>query len=40
MNPLDHAAGNLEPPFCNKLFQFAEDFDFDGIQKFMLEFDT
>ena len=23
-------------PFCDKLVQFAEDFDFDGIQKFML----
>ena len=24
-------------PFCNKLIQLAEDFDFDSIQKFMLE---
>jgi hypothetical protein len=23
-------------PFCDKLVQFAEDFDFDGIQNFML----
>jgi len=23
-------------PFCDKLVQLAEDFDFDGIQKFML----
>ena len=26
-------------PFCNNLIQLAEDFDFDGIQKFMLELD-
>ena len=26
-------------PFCNKLIQLAEDFDFDSIQKFMLELD-
>jgi len=26
-------------PFCDKLIQLAEDFDFDGIQKFMLELD-
>jgi CheY-like chemotaxis protein len=26
-------------PFCDKLIQLAEDFDFDGIQKLMLEFD-
>jgi CheY-like chemotaxis protein len=24
-------------PFCNELVQLAEDFDFDGIQKFILE---
>ena len=27
-------------PVCDKLIQLADDFDFDGIQKFMLEFDT
>jgi HPt (histidine-containing phosphotransfer) domain-containing protein len=27
-------------PFCNELIQLAEDFDFDGIQKFVLEFDS
>ena len=27
-------------PFCNKLVQLAEDFDFDGIQKLMLELDS
>ena len=26
-------------PFCNKLIQLSEDFDFDSIQKFMLELD-
>jgi hypothetical protein len=26
-------------PFCDKLIQLAEDFDFDRIQKFMLELD-
>jgi CheY-like chemotaxis protein len=26
-------------PFCDKLVQLAEDFDFDGIQKFMLKLD-
>ena len=26
-------------PFCNKLIQLSEDFDFDGIQKFMLDLD-
>ena len=26
-------------PFCDQLIQLAEDFDFDGIQKFMLELD-
>jgi hypothetical protein len=24
-------------PFCNELVQLAEDFDFDSIQKLMLE---
>jgi hypothetical protein len=27
-------------PFCDKLIQLAEDFDFDGIQRFMREFDS
>ena len=27
-------------PFCEKLVQFAEDFDLDGIQRFMREFDS
>ena len=27
-------------PFCNELVQLAEDFDFDGIQKIMLEIDS
>jgi hypothetical protein len=27
-------------PFCDKLVQLADDFDFDGIQKFMLELDS
>jgi len=27
-------------PFCDALIQLAEDFDFDGFQKFMLELDS
>jgi len=27
-------------PFCNELIQLAEDFDFDGIQKYMIELDS
>jgi len=27
-------------PWCDKLIQLAEDFDFDGIQKLMLELDS
>ena len=27
-------------PFCNELVRLAEDFDFDGIQKFVLELDS
>ncbi len=27
-------------PFCYQLVQLAEDFDFDGIQKLMREFDS
>ena len=27
-------------PFCSELVQLAEDFDFDGIQSFMREFDS
>jgi CheY-like chemotaxis protein len=27
-------------PFCDKIIQLAEDFDFDGIQKFVLALDT
>jgi HPt (histidine-containing phosphotransfer) domain-containing protein len=27
-------------PFCDELIRLAEDFDFDGIQNFMLEFDS
>ena len=26
-------------PFCDELVKLAEDFDFDGIQKFRLELD-
>jgi hypothetical protein len=27
-------------PFCDKLVQLADDFDLDGIQRFMSEFDS
>ena len=27
-------------PFCDELVRLAEDFDFDGIQSFMLELDS
>jgi hypothetical protein len=27
-------------PFCNELVQLAENFDFDGIQKYMIELDS
>jgi hypothetical protein len=27
-------------PFCDELIRLAEDFDFDGIQKFVLELDS
>ena len=27
-------------PFCNRIVQLAEDFDFDGIQKFVLDLDS
>jgi ABC-type transporter Mla maintaining outer membrane lipid asymmetry ATPase subunit MlaF len=27
-------------PFCDELIRLAEDFDFDGIQKLMLELDS
>jgi hypothetical protein len=27
-------------PFCNDLVQLAENFNFDGIQKFLLELDS
>jgi hypothetical protein len=27
-------------PFCDKIIQLADDFDFDGIQRFMSEFDS
>jgi hypothetical protein len=27
-------------PFCNELIQLAENFDFDGIQRFMIELDS
>jgi hypothetical protein len=27
-------------PFCDKIIQLADDFDFDGIQKFVLELDS
>ena len=30
---------DAEAPFCDKLVQLAEDFDFDGIQKFIFELD-
>ncbi len=29
---------NAVAPFCNRIVQLAEDFDFDGIQKIMLKF--
>ena len=31
---------NLAVPFCDKLVQLAEDFDFDGIQKLMLQIES
>jgi hypothetical protein len=27
-------------PFCDELIQIADDFDFDGIQKIVLELDS
>ena len=27
-------------PFCDELIRFAEDFDFDGIQKIVLDLDS
>jgi hypothetical protein len=27
-------------PFCDEIVRLAEDFDFDGIQKFVLEIDS
>jgi len=27
-------------PFCDKIIQLAEDFDFDGIQKIVSEFES
>jgi hypothetical protein len=27
-------------PFCDELVRLAEDFDFDGIQKIVLELDS
>ena len=27
-------------PFCDKLIRLADDFDFDGIQKIVLELDN
>ena len=27
-------------PFCDKIIQLADDFDFEGIQRFMSEFDS
>jgi hypothetical protein len=27
-------------PFCDKLVRLAEDFDFDGIQKIVIELDS
>jgi hypothetical protein len=27
-------------PFCNRIVRLAEDFDFDGIQNLLLEFDS
>ena len=27
-------------PFCDKLVRLADDFDFDGIQKIVLELDS
>jgi hypothetical protein len=29
---------NAVAPFCERIVRLAEDFDFDGIQKLMLEF--
>jgi len=33
-------ANDAVAPFCDKLIQLAEDFDFDGIQRFMGEYDS
>jgi hypothetical protein len=27
-------------PFCDRIVRLAEDFDFDGIQNLLLEFDS
>jgi two-component system sensor histidine kinase/response regulator len=34
------SANDAMVPFCDKLVQLAEDFDFDGIQKIVLELDS
>jgi two-component system, sensor histidine kinase and response regulator len=34
------SANDAMAPFCDKLVQLAEDFDFDGIQNFVGEFDS
>jgi PAS domain S-box-containing protein len=34
------SANDLMTPFCDKLIQLAEDFDFDSIQKIVLELDS
>ena len=34
------SASDAMAPFCDELVRLAEDFDFDGIQKLMLELDS
>ncbi len=34
------SVNDASAPFCDKIIQLAEDFDFDGIQKFLLELDS
>ena len=31
---------DVAAPFCDKLIRLADDFDFDGIQKIVLELDS
>jgi len=30
----------MTAPFCDKIIQLAEDFDFDGIQRWVYEMDS